>query len=100
MNPGGWTPAVIVASVWLGWLWVVGSIVVDIVLADDLSGRRRAGWIALVVLLGPIGVLVHLVARGPRMTTRSASTSSRARRRYPRRVAPEGGSRTHGEVSR
>ncbi len=100
MTLGTWAEGVIVASVWLGWMWVVGSIVVDIVLADDLSGRGKAGWITLVVLLGPVGVLAHVVARGPRLTTRGASTSSGGTRSCTRRVASEGGAHTHEEVSR
>ncbi len=45
-------------------------------------------------------VLAHVVARGPPLTTRGASTSSGGTRSGTRRVASEGGTRTHEEVSR
>jgi predicted membrane channel-forming protein YqfA (hemolysin III family) len=71
----------------LAWPWLVVVVVGDIVRRTDLSGRSRALWIALAIVLPIVGALIYVVAddrsmaahrihepgRVPRMDRRLAS---------------------------
>ena len=56
--------------VWIGWLVVVISVLVDIFGSDDLSGWAKAGWTVLVVFATWLGVVIYLVVRGQGMNER------------------------------
>jgi hypothetical protein len=80
---------------WILWIWMVISVLVDIFRSDDLSGWGKAGWTVLVVFLTWIGVLIYLIARGEGMTKRRFADEARMRRMqedYIRDVAGSGSS--------
>jgi predicted membrane channel-forming protein YqfA (hemolysin III family) len=56
----------------VAWVWVVVSVVVDIFRSDDLSGWAKAFWVALVAFVPWIGVFIYLVARGRSMAERGS----------------------------
>src|SRR5687768_12777469 len=48
---------------WVSLMWMFLAAVVDVFRRRDLSGWRKAGWLALVFILPLIGVLIYLIAR-------------------------------------
>ena len=54
-------------SLFLIWVWLVISVLVDVLRSHDLGGWGKALWILLVIVLPYLGVLVYLIARGSRM---------------------------------
>ena len=83
-----WTAFLI--FLWVLWIWLVISVLIDIFRSDDLSGWGKAGWTVLVVFFTWIGVLIYLIARGGGMTERRISDQARMRRaqdEYIREVA-------------
>jgi hypothetical protein len=80
--------------IWVAWIWLVISILIDIFRSDDLSGWGKAGWTLLVVFLTWIGVLIYLIARGRGMNERrfaEAATMQQAQEAYIRQVAADSG---------
>jgi hypothetical protein len=83
-----WTAFLI--FLWVLWIWLVISVLIDIFRSDDLRGWGKAGWTVLVVFLTWIGVLIYLIARGEGMTKRRIGDEARVRRMqedYIREVA-------------
>jgi hypothetical protein len=97
---------------WLLWIFLVVSILVDIFRSPDLNGWAKAGWTIFVILLPLLGVLVYLIARGAKMQERQAWMAQRQEERtraYIRDAAGGGGAadelaklvelKEHGDIS-
>ncbi len=83
-----WTAFLI--FLWVLWIWLVISVLIDIFRSDDLSGWGKAGWTVVVVFFTWIGVLIYLIARGEGMSKRRIGDEARVRRMqedYIREVA-------------
>jgi hypothetical protein len=66
-----WT--MIVLFVWVMWIWVVISILIDVSRRDDSSGwAGREGWMILIIFLPLLGVLIYLMTQGKGMAERRA----------------------------
>jgi hypothetical protein len=94
MNLGEWLLSFFLVFLWIAWIWLVISILIDIFRSDDLSGWGKAGWTLLVVFLTWIGVLIYLIARGKDMNERrfaEAAKAQSAREQYIRQVAADSG---------
>lgn len=57
---------------WVIWIWVLITVLIDIFRSHDLSGGAKALWFLFVVFIPLIGVLVYFVARGSEMHERAA----------------------------
>jgi hypothetical protein len=80
--------------IWVAWIWLVISIIIDIFRSDDLSGWGKAGWTVLVVFFTWLGVLIYLIARGKGMNERrfaEAAKMQHAQEAYIRQVAADSG---------
>lgn len=55
------------------WIYLVVTIFVDIMRADEMSGWAKALWAIFIIILPIIGVLVYLIANGNNMTKRRAA---------------------------
>lgn len=94
MNLGEWLLSFFLIFIWVAWIWLVISILIDIFRSDDLSGWGKAGWTLLVVFLTWIGVLVYLIVRGGGMNQRryaEAVSRHQAQDDYIRQVAADSG---------
>lgn len=90
---------------WMAWIWLVISVIIDIFRSDDLSGWGKAGWTILVVFLTWLGVLIYLIARGGGMTERRMAESARMQQMqadYIRQVAgsSSGGASAADEIAK
>ena len=73
----------------IGWIWLLVSIIGDI-FASDMSGWGKAGCMFLVIVLPLLGSLVYLIVHGGAMQERSARAAAavdQAQRDYIRSVA-------------
>ena len=60
-----WT--ILMIFLWVIWIWILITIIIDIFRSHDLSGWSKALWFVFILLLPLVGVLVYLVARGGKM---------------------------------
>ncbi|MFV1989506.1 MAG: SHOCT domain-containing protein [Acidimicrobiales bacterium] len=75
---------------WIAWIWIVISVIMDIFRSDDLNGWSKALWAIFVVLLPFLGIFVYLIARGDKMQERTmqmAQDRDAATREYVRQAA-------------
>ena len=90
-----WLLTFVLIFLWVAWIWLVITVLIDIFRSDDLSGWGKAGWTLLVVFLTWIGVLIYLIARGRGMNERRFAEAARMRGvqdDYIRSVAASAGS--------
>jgi len=66
-----WTMLIFV--MWVIWIWLVVTVLVDVFRRHDLSGWGKAGWTVFVIILPFLGVLVYLIVHGTGMAERSAA---------------------------
>ena len=86
---------------WVAWIWVLVSAVVDIFRNRDLSGWAKGLWVLFVIMLPWLGVLIYLIAHGDGMADRhvqDAMSQEQARRSYIQDAA--GGSSTADELKK
>lgn len=95
MSLGDWLLTFFFIFLWVAWIWLVITVLIDIFRSDDLSGWGKAGWTLLVVLLTWIGVLIYLIVRGRGMNERrfaEAARMQKAQADYIRAVSGASGS--------
>jgi hypothetical protein len=95
MSLWDWLLSFFLIFIWVAWIWLVISILIDIFRSDDLSGWGKAGWTLLVVFLTWIGVLIYLIVRGKGMNERRYAEAVQVRRvqdDYIRSVSASAGS--------
>lgn len=63
-----WT--MLIFFIWIAWLMILFSSIIDIFRSDDLGGWAKAGWLLFVIVLPLLGVLVYVLARGDGMGRR------------------------------
>jgi hypothetical protein len=59
---------------------ILFQVVFDLFRDHELSGWAKAGWLLFIVVLPFLGLLVYLIARGPRMAERAARQQEASRR--------------------
>jgi hypothetical protein len=94
VNLGEWLLTFFLIFIWVAWIWLVITILIDIFRSDDLSGWGKAGWTLLVVFLTWIGVLIYLIVRGRGMNERRVADAVNVRKAqedYIRQVAAGSG---------
>lgn len=80
---------------WVGWFWVLISVISDLFRRHDLSGWGKALWTLFVVVAPFLGVFVYLIAQGKEMAERNverAKENEAAFSEYVRRAGGGGGS--------
>ena len=85
----------------IAWIWLVISVLVDVFRSDDLSGWAKALWAIFIIVVPLIGVLVYLIARGGSMQERAmrqAQAQHEATEAYIRDAA--GSTSTADEVAK
>ena len=78
-----WT--ILMIFLWIIWLWILITILIDLFRSHDLSGWAKALWFIFLFLFPVIGVLVYLIARGGKMhehAARDAQVQEQQFRRY------------------
>lgn len=77
---------------WVMWIWILITVMLDIFRSHDLSGGMKALWFVFVLFIPLVGVLVYLVVRGGSMherAVRQAQHQDEVFRRYVQQAAGE-----------
>jgi hypothetical protein len=89
---------------WVGWIFLVVMVLMDIFRRDDASGWVKALWALAIVVVPWLGVLVYLITQGDEMGQRRLSQLEAAQARMTRRVrdaaASEGNGGAAAEIER
>ena len=89
---------------WVGWIFLVVMVLMDIFRRDDYSGWIKALWTLAIVVVPWLGVLVYLITQGDSMGQRRLSQLEEAQARMNQRVrdaaASEGNGGAAAEIER
>jgi hypothetical protein len=76
------------------WIWLLIAVFADIFRSHDMHGLAKALWVIGIIILPLLGVLIYLIARGPKMAQHAArdmAAQEDAQQAYIRSVAGDGG---------
>jgi hypothetical protein len=63
--------SMIIFFVWVIWIWIVITVLIDVFRRHDIGGFAKALWVIFVVILPWLGVLIYLIAEHDGMRERS-----------------------------
>ena len=66
-----WT--MLIFFMWVIWLWIVITVLIDLFRRHDVSGWAKAAWTLFVIVLPFLGVFMYLITQGGGMAERRAS---------------------------
>jgi hypothetical protein len=70
-----WT--MLMLFLWVAWIMVVFSVVVDIFRNRDTGGFAKAIWVLFVIALPWLGVMIYLISNGGGMADRAMEEAAR-----------------------
>ena len=82
-----WT--MVIFFLWVIWIWILISVLMDVFRRDDTSGWGKAAWTLFVIVLPYLGVFIYLITQGSRMAERAADVQA-GRAGYGRPVRSAG----------
>lgn len=85
-----WT--MLIFFLWVAWLMVLFSVIMDIFRSDDMGGWGKAGWMLLVLVLPLLGVLIYVLARGDSMRQREVDRAQARQAEFDAYVKSTAGS--------
>jgi Short C-terminal domain/Phospholipase_D-nuclease N-terminal len=74
----------------VAWIWVLISVISDVLSRSDINGFQKALWVLGIIVLPWLGVIIYLLIDGDKMAERSAQAAAKVeeiRRNYIRDVA-------------
>jgi type VI protein secretion system component VasK len=75
------------------WLWLIITVIADLIRAHDMSGWMKALWVLVIIITPFLGVFLYLIVNGRKMNERAMATAKAidsAQRDYIRTVAGSG----------
>ena len=94
-----WT--VLIFFMWVIWLWIVVTVLMDLFRRHDIGGWGKAAWALFVIVLPFLGVFMYLITQGRQMAERRTAEMRESRASfdsYVRDVAGSGG--TAAEIAK
>lgn len=73
------------------WIFLVIQVFIDIFSSHDMGGWPKAIWVFVVIVLGPIGVLIYLIARGGKMQQHRIELMKQQQKSFDQAVQQAGG---------
>jgi hypothetical protein len=73
------------------WIFLVIQVFIDIFSSHDMGGWAKAIWVFVVIVLGPIGVLIYLIARGGKMQQHRVELMKQQQKAFDQAVQQAGG---------
>ena len=95
-----WT--ILIFFVFVLWIYLLITIMIDIFRSDDMGGWAKALWVFFIIILPFLGVLIYVIVRGNSMQDRAgkaAMAQDAAQREYIQSVAGGGGSSTTDQLA-
>ena len=71
---------------WVGWIFLVVLVLMDIFRRHDTSGWSKALWVIAIVIVPWLGVLVYLITQGDSMGQRRLEEMQAAQARQTERI--------------
>src|SRR3954452_19225727 len=63
----------LVFVMWVIWIWIVVTVLMDLFRRHDISGWGKAGWAVFVIVLPYLGVFIYLITQGKGMAERKTA---------------------------
>jgi type VI protein secretion system component VasK len=82
---------------WILWIWILIWIIIDIFRSHDLSGWAKALWFLFILFIPLVGVLVYLIARGPKMHEHAVQQAQQQDREFRAYVQNAAGSQSSAD---
>jgi hypothetical protein len=92
--------SMIIFFVWMIWIWIVITVLVDVFRRDDIGGWAKAAWVVFVVILPWLGVLVYLIAQHDGMRERSVKQAQAQRQEFDDYVREAAGGGAAADIAK
>ena len=79
-----WT--MLILFLWIAWIWILFTIIVDLFRRDDIGGLAKAVWLIFVIVVPLLGVLVYVLAEEDKMTSRRVTEQHAAQQQFDQYV--------------
>ena len=83
--------SMIIFFVWVIWIWIVITVLIDVFRRHDIGGFAKALWVIFVVILPWLGVLVYLIVEHDGMRERGLKQAQAQREAFDDRVREASG---------
>ena len=83
--------SMIIFFVWVIWIWIVITVLIDVFRRHDIGGFAKALWVIFVVVLPWLGVLVYLIVEHDGMRERGLKQAQAQREAFDDRVREASG---------
>ena len=94
-----WT--MLIFFLWIVWIFILISVLIDIFRSHDLSGGMKALWLIFVIFLPLLGVLIYLIARGHKMAEHRVQEAQQQQQQFDAYVrSTAGGASTADELAK
>jgi hypothetical protein len=91
--------SMIIFFVWVIWIWIVITVLIDVFRRDDIGGWAKALWVIFVVVLPWLGVLIYLIAEHDGMRERSMRQAQSQQAEFDQYVRETAGG-SAGEIAK
>jgi Short C-terminal domain/Phospholipase_D-nuclease N-terminal len=83
--------SMLIFFLWVIWIWIVITVLIDIFRRDDIGGWGKAAWVIFVVIVPWLGVLIYLIVENDGMRERSMKQAQAQRREFDDHVRDAAG---------
>ena len=83
--------SMIIFFVWVIWIWIVITVLIDVFRRHDIGGFAKALWVIFVVVLPWLGVLIYLIVEHDGMRERSLKQAQAQQEAFDDRVREASG---------
>jgi hypothetical protein len=91
--------SMIIFFVWVIWIWIVITVLIDVFRRHDIGGFAKALWVIFVVVLPWLGVLIYLIAEHDGMRERSMRQAQSQQAEFDQYVRETAGG-SAGEIAK
>jgi predicted PurR-regulated permease PerM len=79
-----WT--MLLLFLWIAWIWILFTIIIDLFRRDDIGGVAKALWLIFLIVVPFFGVLVYVIAEGNKMTERRVTEQHATQQQFDQYV--------------
>jgi hypothetical protein len=83
--------SMIIFFVWVIWIWIVITVLIDVFRRHDIGGFAKALWVIFVVILPWLGVLIYLILEHDGMRDRSVRQAQEQQQAFDQYVREAAG---------
>jgi hypothetical protein len=91
--------SMIIFFVWVIWIWIVITVLIDVFRRHDIGGWAKAAWVVFVVVLPWLGVLIYLIVEHDGMRERSTKETQAQKQAFDDYVRETAGG-SAGEIAK